>query len=904
MRWQPFLACAVRLYATLLRLCPPEFRAAYGADMTALFRARCERARRRSGRAALVTCCVAGVTDLIAVGLAGRMARLRRSRRSVPGYPPSRGDSMFAQAMMDLRVARRAFVRQPLFTSVIVGTLALGIGATVAMFGVVDAAVLRPVRFPDADRIFSLVLKDQRFGTAPFAPPYLLDLRERMRSVEHIAGFSPSWQFVLTGSGEPRVVIGAYVSDGLFELFHVTPVHGRTFVAGEYAPGGPAVVLVSEAFWRRSFGAVALKEQTIRLDGHPHRIVGTLPADFRMPITASTVSRAATSAEIWLPFSLNPYRAARAIPVMNIVGRLGDGVSHERAQQELVAVGASMARDYPDTSTGAELLSIPLSDLVSRDVRTPLTVLLAAVSLLLVVACANVGHMLLARSAERDGEMAVRSSLGATHARLAAQLFIESATLATAGAAAGLVFAWWALGAVSAFGWAGLPPSARVGLDWRVAGFAAVTAIATTLLVGAVPILRVRRRTPRELLGEGTRVTGGRAARVRDALVVVEVALAVVLLVGGGLLARSFFALTSVDPGFSADQVLAGSVALPAAKYGDPAARRSFVDEALVRLSALPGVERTALVNRLPFGGGNVLVGVELAGKPQPDGKPVVADRRVVSPGYFEAMGIPMLDGTTFGIEHRADSGDRVAMLNATMAARFWPGESPVGHRVRLMLRGGPGPWLRVVGVVGDVRHHGLDQAAQPEVYVPYSQAPVESFVLLLRTPREPRSLAPAMRAEIQRLSPDLPVDPLAPAADAIRASVAEPRLRTSLFNAFAAIALALAAMGVYGVLSLSVTKRTREIGVRIALGAERGAIVRLVIGRGLKLVAGGAAAGILLSLVVSRQLERLLFGIGPTDPLTFAAVAVLLLITGAAASYFPARRAVGLDPVQALRLE
>jgi putative ABC transport system permease protein len=904
MLWRPFLACAVRLYATLLLLCPPRFRAAYGADMTALFRARCERARRRHGGAAFLACCLAGIADLVTVGLSARMARLRPLRRSVPAALRSRGDSMFAQAMMDLRVARRAFVRQPLFTAVIVATLALGIGATVTMFGVVDAAVLRPVRVPDADRIVSMAHKDQRFGTAPFAPPYLVDLRERMRSVDQIAGFSPSWSFVLTGSGEPRAVIGAYVSDGLFELFHVAPVLGRTFVPDEYASGGPKVVMVSEAFWRRSFGAVALQGQTLRLDGHPHTIVGTLPADFRMPITASTVSRQSASAEIWLPFSLNQYQASRAIPVMHIVGRLADYVTTERAQQELVAVGASMARDYPDTSTGVELLLMPLSHLVSREVRTPLTVLLAAVSLLLVVACANVGHMLLARSAERDSEMALRSSLGATYTRLAVQLFIESATLATAGTGAGLVLAWWALGAVSAFGWTGLPPSARVGLDWRVAGFAAVTAIVTTLLVSAIPIVRVTRRAQGQLLGHGTRVTSGRAARVRDALVVVEVALAVVLLVGGGLLARSFLALTSVSPGFSADQVLAGSVALPAAKYGDPAARRAFADEALARLAALPGVERAALVNRLPFGGGNVLVGVELAGKPQPGGKPVLVDRRVVSPGYFEAMGIPMLDGMTFGIEHRSDTGDRVAVLNATMAARFWPGESALGRRVRLMLRGGPGPWLRVVGVVGDVRHHGLDQPAQPEVYVPYSQAPVESFVLVLRTSREPRSLVSAMRAEIQRLSPDLPVDPLAPAADAIRATVAEPRLRTSLLNAFAATALALAAMGVYGVLSLSVAKRTREIGIRIALGAERGAIVRLVVGRGLKLVAGGAAAGILMSLVVSRQLERLLFGVGPTDPLTFAAVVGLLLITGIAASYFPARRAVCLDPVQALRLE
>jgi putative ABC transport system permease protein len=896
-------AAVVRLYAALLAVCPREFRDQYGAEMTDVFRARCERARQSRGTAVFVACCVAGLADLVAVGIACRFARLPRRSASAPADPPTRGDSMLARSLMDLRVALRTFVRRPLFTALVVSTLAVGIGATVAMFAVVDAAVLRPLRYPDADRIVSLVQRDQRFGTVPFGPPYLADLRERVRTVERIAGFSPSWQFTLTGLGEPRLVTAAFVSDGLFDLFDVTPSRGRAFDPDEYAPGGPAVALVSDAFWRRAFGEAVPGGQTIRLDGQLHTVVGTLPDHVRMPITSSTVSRVSTSAEVWLPFSLNPYVSARNIPVMNIVGRLAERTSPQRAQEELTAVGASLARDYPDGSS-ADLLAIPLGDLVSRDVRTPLLVLLAGVGLLLTVACANVGHMLLARATERDGEMAVRASLGATHGRLAAQLFIESATLAAAGAAAGIVLAWWALGAVSAFGWAGLPPSARVGLDWRVAGFAGLAAVAATLLIGTFPILRVTRRAPRELLSDGSRVTGGRAGRVRDALVFAEVALAVVLLVGGGLLARSFLALTSVDPGFAADRVLAGGVALPAAGYGDPARRRAFVDESLARLSALPGVERAALVNRLPFGGGNVLVGVELEGKPQPGGKPVLVDRRVVSPAYFAAMGIPVLDGGSFGLEHRAVSQDPVAIVNATMAERFWQGDSALGHRVRLMLRGGPGPWLRVVGVVGDVRHHGLDQPAQPEVYVPYTQASVESFVLLLRTSADPRSLASAMRSEIQRLGPELPVDPLAPAADAISASVAEPRLRTSLLNAFAALALALAAMGVYGVLSLSVAKSTREIGVRIALGAARGTIVRLVLGRGLKLVAGGATVGILISLVVSRQLERLLFGVGPTDPITFAGVAALLLITGLAASYIPARRAMRLDPIQALRME
>jgi predicted permease len=811
---------------------------------------------------------------------------------------------MIARLLIDARVAARTFARQPFFTATTIATLAVGIGATTAMFGVVDAAVLRPLAYPDADRIVSLVQKDPRFGTVPFAPPYLDDLRERMRTVERVAGFSPSWQMVFTGGGDARVVTAAYVSDGLFDLFGAAAVRGRIFTSEEHAPGGPAVALVSERFWRQQFGEGAgLSGQTIRLDARPYTIVGTMADDLRMPITSSTVTRQARRAEVWLPFALNPYAAARSIPVMNVVGRLREAATTTVAQEEIAAVGASLARDYPAASAGAMLLVAPLRELVSRDVRAPLLVLLGAVGLLLVLACANVGHMLLARAAGRDGEMAVRASLGATPGRLTAQLLAESATLAAAGTGVGLILSWWALGAIAAFGFAGLPPSAEVRFDWRVASFAAGAAIFTTLLTGIVPAVRASRRMPFDLLRDGARLTDGRGARLRDALVFAEVALAVVLLVGAGLLARSFFTLTSIDPGFSGDRVLAGSVALPAAKY-DNAASRAFVDEALSRLSNVPGADRAALVNRLPFGGGNVLVGVELEGLPQPDGKPIVMDRRVVSPGYFTTMGIPLLDGEDFGIEHRADAKQPVAIVNATVAQRFWPGENALGRRVRLMLRSGPGPWLRIVGVVGDVRHHGLDQPLQPEVYVPYAQAPVGSFVLLLRASGDPTQLAPRLRATLRALDGDLPVDPIGTAAEAIRASVAEPRLRTTLLNAFAGVALALAAMGVYGLLSFSVARSTREIGVRIALGAQRHAIVRLVLARGMTLVAGGAAAGLVASLALSRYLDRLLFGVTPTDPATFGAVTTVLLAVGLAACYVPARRAMRLDPVQALRLE
>ena len=810
---------------------------------------------------------------------------------------------MFATFAQDFRIAIRSFWRQPIFTLTVVLTLAIGIGVTSAVFSIVDAAVLRPLPFPHADRIVSIVQADRRFGTVPFAPAYLQDFRERTRQLEDVAGFSSTWTMTLTGAGQPSVVPAAFISDGLFLLFGTQPIAGRMFTDDEYASRDARVVLVSESFWRRYFNAARLDGQMIRLDDTPVTVIGVVPDTLKMPITSSAVTANTSSAEVWLPFAANEYATSRSIPVMNVVARLKSGVSLAQAQAEMGSIAMSLARDYPATSASSDVRLVRLAELVSNSVRRPLTLLLSAVLLLLLIGCSNVANMLLARSTGRSGELAVRSSLGATRGRLVAQLLVESTALSIAGTAVGLGLATVLIRVVPATGFTQLPPSATIAMNTRVVAFSILASGLTILIIGLLPALQMSGTAPFLLLKDNARSLAGRGRRLREALVAGEVALALVLLVGAGLLARSFWTLTTVDPGFSANRVLAGSVSLSATRYGTAERRRAFADAALERLAALNGVEQTALVNRLPFAGGNVLVGVEFEGQMPRDGKPAMMDRRVVSPHYFSAMGIAVLAGRAFGVEDRPESSARAAVVNEALTRRYWPGDDAVGKRLRLMLRGGPGPWLRVVGVVGNVRHYGLDQPPQPEVYVPYSQAPVEAFALLVRAVN-PLGLVTEMTAELQRLDPELPVRGIGVMSDAIDASVTEPRMRALLVNAFASFGLLLAALGIYGVVSYSVVRNTKEIGVRIALGAQPADILRTIVGRSMALVGWGAIVGLAASFAITRALRSVLFGVTPTDPVTFGSVTAVLFGVALIAAYVPARRATRLDPVRALHLE
>jgi putative ABC transport system permease protein len=790
--------------------------------------------------------------------------------------------------------------RRPGLAITLVLTLALGTGATTALFSVLDAGLLRPLPYPGADRLLLVGPAGEDGVVSAFAVPYLPDLRERVQGVEGLAGFSPSWGLTLTGMDEPRRLVGAYVSDGVFELLGVRPLAGRTFNAAEHAPGGPRAVVVSLPFWERYFGTGATPAgQTLRLDGEAYEIVGVLPS-FPLPITSSVVSRDGDRAELWLPFSTNAFFDLRIVPVMNVIGRLPAGTGLDAVRAELDGVGRRLAADYPEGGAWTTVSAETLERVVTRDSRTAVLTLFGAAAFLLLIACANVANLLLARASARAHELAVRRSLGAGKRQIVEQLLTESLVIATLGSAAGLLVAWSLLGLVPD-GWlAALPPSAQVRIDLRVAGFALALAVATTVAFGLVPAaLGAWSDAGSELRDRAG--GSGRGGKLRKALVTLEVAMAVTLLVGAGLLGKSFWRLVNVDPGFRTEGLLSIPVPMSGERYAEAAQRRAFLDELVGELGALPGVTRVGAVNRLPLGGGNVLVGVEAEGVENAGGQLPTMDRRVATPDYFAVMGIEVAAGRPFAAEDADPGALPATVVNEAFARRFWPGTTGLGQRLRLALRSGPGPWLTVVGVVADVRHHGLDRPAEPEIYVPYAQSPVESMTVLLETGGDPAALAPAARDAIWRLDPDLPLDGTGPLTDVVSGSVAEPRFRTLVLNGFAGLALLLAGIGIYGVLSYSVAQRRRDMGLRIALGATTGSVVRRVVGEGLRAAGLGVVLGLGGALLLGRVLSGFLFGVQATDPVTFLGVAALLLAVAATASWLPARRAAGVDPVRVL---
>jgi putative ABC transport system permease protein len=896
---------AERLYRRLLRAFPREFREDVGGEMAALFRQRHRHEKARGWRA-LARFWLRTAGDLAANAAGERWDAWRAGRAPASaGRPARRGRTMDTLAQ-DLRYARRALQRAPGFTAVAVLTLALGIGGTTAIFSAVDAVLLRPLPFPDSDRLVFVWARSEGSGQMAASWPEFVDWRTQARSFSEMAVLRGQ-SVNLSGSGEPERLIGAFVTARLFPLLGAKPQLGRTFEPAETEVGSAQpVAVLSDGLWRRRFGAdPGILGRSLLLNGQPLTVVGVMGPDLapgRAPFDAYFMST-----DVWIPtpYFPNARGLERGQGELLVLARLRDGVTVAQADSEIRAIAGRLERAYPDTHAGRTAYVKPLQEEIVAEVRPALLVLLGAVGLVLLIACANVANLLLARASHRHREIAVRSALGAGRPRLVRQLLTESLLLAAAGGLLGLLAAHagvrglaWLL---AASGTPGLLP-ADLGIDARVLAFAAGTTLLTGLLFGALPAVHASRTDVGSVLKEGR---GGGAGltrrRFRDALVVWEVALSLMLLIGAGLLMRSALRLYHADPGFRPERLLTWEFRLPTSKYGEPAQIAAFFRQALERVRAVPGVESADLVRAVPLSSNSGSERYLVEGRPEPvPGQEPVALTNIVSTGYFRTMGIPLLRGRAFDEHDRADRPP-VVVINATMAATVWPGQEAIGRRLRLKSQE---RWATVIGVVGDVKHTGLDELPRAQVYSTHEQDARIFACLVARTTGEPLAMVGALRKAFWSVDPDQPVWRIRTMEDLLSAARGSARAMATLVGVFAAVSVLLAAIGLYGVMSYAVALRTREIGIRMALGAPGPAVMRLVVGRGMALAGVAVLVGLAGAAALSRVLATLLFGVKPTDGATFAAAGALMAAVSLLASYLPARRAARLDPLSALAEE
>jgi putative ABC transport system permease protein len=809
-----------------------------------------------------------------------------------------------ASVVSDLRYGVRMLLRNRGVTVAAIFALALGIGANTAIFSVVNAVLLRPLPYRDSSKlmmVWELFRGTQRAGVTA---PDFVDWRDQNKSFEELAA-SANANFNLTGRDEPVRLSGARVSFNYFRALGVEPEIGRTFSRDEDQPGNNHVVLLSEGLWRERFGADSkVLGQTVSLEGETYEVVGVMPATLRL---------GAGSAQLWVPLALTPENLkSTGSHRYRVTARLKSGITREQAEAEMKSIAAGIVPKRPWSNTNISAQVVPLQEqLLGGDTRSSLLILMGAVGLVLLIACANVANLLLARAAAREREIAIRVAMGAGRWRILRQLLTESVVLSFVGGAFGLLLAWWGVGLLISVMPASLPRLGQVSIDANVLAFTLGVAVIAGILFGLAPGLQGSRTDLNNSLKEGGRgtTTGFGQHRVRRALVVLEIAVALTLLIGGGLLMRSFIELQGVKPGFRPDHLLTMQVALPESRYGQPPQVVSFYDQVLERAAGVAGVEGAALASQIPLGesGGNLAIAFE--GRPKPaQGEFISTFYHAVSPSYFRVLGIPFVRGREFTAQDRA-GGVRVGIINQTFVQKHFAGIEPIGKR--FTLDDGETMPVEVIGVVGDIKQFGLDSDPQPELFVPFAQAPPllwqwqnRSMNLIARTQANPSSLTAAMRSAIWAVDRDLPVFHVTTMEQMLDESVASQAVFMRLFGAFALVALMLASVGIYGVISYLVTERTHEIGVRMALGAQRSDILRLVVGQGMRLAGLGVAIGLVGSYWLGRALTAQLFGVRPTDPITFVGVSLLLGTVAAAACYIPARRATRVDPMIALRYE
>jgi putative ABC transport system permease protein len=795
----------------------------------------------------------------------------------------------------DFRYALRSLIKRPGFAAVAIITLALGIGANTAIFSVVNAVLLRPLAFPEPDRL-TFVKGGSRAEIGNLSPMDFLDLRERTQRFESLAAFNNYADATLTGVGEPERIAGTRVTAGFFALLRVRPALGRDFLTADDQPDAPRVAILGNGFWRRRFGGdSSIVGRTVHLNSVPNEIIGVLPAEFRHPFPED-----ARQPDVWVAFRLDRKENNRGGHYLEALGRLRAGASLLDGQEDLTAIASDLERTYPRTNAGRIVRVMPLFESVVGSARTPLLILLGTVVFVLLIACANLANLMLARSTSRRKEIAVRQAIGATRADLVRQSLTESFVLALVGAGAGLGVAYVAIRTLALVGANRIPRGDGISLDIAVLLFTLAVSAFTSVAFGLGPALAATGPGTPEALKEGGRESGeGLHRSAQQALVIGELALALMLLVSAGLLVKSFLRLSSVDPGFRPAQVLTVKTSLPLARYpeGDEI---PFYRQLEDRLRALPGVLRVGAVNILPLSPNYSCDGFEIVGRPpSPPGEQPCAEERSITPDYFSAMGVSLLSGRTFTTGD-VETSQHAMIISENMAERFWPGQSPIGSHILYQRVS-----REVVGVVSGVRHFGLDRDVPLEMYTPHAQQPsYHTMTLTIRTAVDAASLMPLIRRELSALDRDVPISSVATMEQMVAQSTSEHRFRTLLVGSFAALAVLLSIVGVAGVIAYMVGRRTREIGVRVALGATPSQVVSMLVRQGMSAAGLGVAIGLAGAFALTRVLAGLLFGVTPTDAGVFGAATILLTVAALAAIYVPARRALRVDPLVALRTD
>jgi putative ABC transport system permease protein len=797
--------------------------------------------------------------------------------------------------LQDVRFAFRTLRKAPVFSLTVVLVLALGIGSTALMFTIVNSVLLKGPPFPQADRLVMLWQDLPQEKRVSFSAREYTIWSQQTQLFENLAAMTGSG-FTITGRGEPEMAIGQFVTPSFFQALRIAPALGRVFLESESKTGQERVVILSHALWRDKFGMRSdVLGQAVTMNGKTYTVVGVMPETFDFP---------RRDIKLWVPAALDSgiYQENPDAHFLRVLGRLKPGVTAERLKAEIDLLGTRV--NAPDDDTVRRFYPVSLKEMISGDLRRPLLVLLSAVAFLLLIACANVANLMLARASSRQSEMAIRSAMGASRPRLIAQLLTEAALLASAGGALGIGIAAWGLDVLKHFAGDSFPQLLHAQLDASVLGFALLVSAACGILFGLGPAFAASRTNLQDALKNATRSSSSAGAeRTRRALVFAEVAFACVLLVGCALMLRSFAALLNADRGFRPRNLIVADTVLMQDRYPESPQMVRFYHDALAAVRALPGVQAAGVVTHLPFGGNSWGNSYEVEGQPAAAGVQYNAQIRPVSPGYFAALQVPLKQGRDF-TEQDTETAPLVTIVNEVFAQRFWPNESPLGKRIRFGR-----DWLTIVAVSGSIKHSGLDVAPDAEIYVPYPQVPAGAMTFVGRQlnfvvrSTAPASVAPLLRGTINKLDPNLVVR-INTMESLIADSVAQPRFRTWLIGVFSIFALTLACLGIYGVIAYLVTQRYKEIGIRMALGATRANILQLILARTFKLTALGILAGLAAAFFLSRFLSSILFGITAHDAVTFIAVPLVLIAIALLAGYLPARRATRVDPVSSLRYE